>query len=379
MLWLLATQGLLFLYVRRSHSGVAAIGACIFVALSPFALLPGVMGFSVAASRFAALAAVTATVWLLTTSRPRPFHGVVAGLATVPGDRAVHTGLLARGHLPRREPAHPRLPGKALSRAIGAPALRPDAHHGCGGGGRAGMEPEALDGLVDGGGETLAQLASSQETMQKAIGADISGREPTRLEVARLAWFQVEKNLPDLLFYLNPNPMPLPVDETVVTSPPRTRLVLLWFVPFVLVGLARAIRRGWHPHHAIFLIYAVGVIPVALTCSFLRAFRIDLLVLPAAVWCGLGVDWVVARVRSLAPAWLLHLVAVAAITAGSLYTARYLGWPGDLRRPAGGNAGPGPPRPLRSHRHRDLGSSRKRVPDLPGPRSDWIVATSARP
>jgi hypothetical protein len=327
MLWLLATQVLLFQFVRRSQSSVAALGACFFVALSPFALLPGVMGFSVAASRFAALGAVAATVWLLSTSRPRPHDGILAGLAlylaTVQYTPArllvvvclwiaLPTLAIRARHLRKLDLL--RLGGllMVVALVVGVQTRR-----------------DRLSAYFDGGGETLFQLTLNPTHMRDTIGVDISGREPTWAEVGRAAWSQVRKNLPELIFYLNPDPRRLPVDETVVTSPPHIRMVLLWFVPFVLLGLVRAIRRCWEPCHAILLIYAVGVIPVALTCSFLRAFRIDLLALPAAVWCGLGIDWAVTRMRGLAPVWLLHVSAVTAVVAGSWYTAHYLGWPGD--------------------------------------------------
>lgn len=331
MLWLLGFQVLLFVFVRRSYSTTAALGACLFVALSPFALLPGVMGFSVTASRFAALVALAATVWLLTTMRQRAFDGALAALALylatvqyAPARLLVLICLVvAIPTLAIRARKLERLP---LLRLLGLLVVV---------GAVVGIQASAgrLGRYVDSGGETLVQLSVDRSYVRSTIGLDIEQGSLSLSAMARVAAFQVRKNLPDLLFYINPDPRRLPVDETVVTSPPRVRLVLVWFLPLVLLGAARAVRRWREPPSSVLLLYTATLLPFALTCSFLRAFRVDLLVLPTAVWCGVGVDRVVALLRGWPPRWVGHLVATAVIAALACYTAGYLGWPGNRVEP----------------------------------------------
>lgn len=331
VLWLLAFQVLLFGFVRRYISTVAALGACLFVALSPFALLPGVMGFSVAASRFAALLALAATVWMLATPRPRALDGVWAGLvlylATVqyaPARLLVVVCLvvvtLALARRARRLETVPLLRLAGLLLVAGA-VVAVQAWH------------NRLSEFVNGGGETPLQLASDGSYMKEHIGIEVTQGRLELSALGRLAIFQIRKNLPDLLFYLNPDPRRQPVDETVVTSPPRVRLVLAWFVPFVVIGAASAIRRWREPRHSLLLLYTAILVPFALSCSFLRAFRIDLLVLPSAVWCGLGLELAVRRLRGRGLGWALHTAAVSVIVVLAFFTASYLGWPGSRAEP----------------------------------------------
>lgn len=331
MVWLLAFQVLLFRFVRRYFSTVAALGACLFVALSPFALLPGVMGFSVAASRFAALLALAATVWLLATPRPRALDGVWAGLALylatvqyAPARLFVVVCLAVA--LPTLASRARRLERLPLLRVLGLLAVTGVA---------VGVQASTgrLANFADGGGETPLRLSVDRDHVRSAIGLDIQQGSLSLSTMARVAVFQVRKNLPDLLFYINPDPRRLPVDETVVTSPPRVRLVLAWFLPLVLFGAARAVRNWREPLSSLLLLHTAILVPFALTCSFLRAFRVDLLVLPAAVWCGVGVDRLVTLLRGRAHHWVGHLVATAVIAVLACHTARYLGWPGNRAEP----------------------------------------------
>lgn len=328
--WALACVPLAFAMVRRFFSPVAAAGTAAFLALSPFVLFGAVHAFALSANRFFALLAVFAVLEFCQPRRPRWRDGVVCAaalyLATVqytPGRLVPLIGLALILIVEAR--ALVSAPGSWLGERAGRLAiLLVLLAAAVGVQARFGRVPDYLSG----GGESLLALVHSEGFWRQVQGRPEIARSPGVRDVLAGTLHLARRNVPEAAWHLRPTWGERDPRMLAVECPPRIRLLLWWQAPLVLVGLAASLRRFREPPHAMLLLWLGLSIPAAILSTFLRAYRIDLWVLPLAVWFGLGIEALVRRL----PVWPRrrwgHAVAVVTVVALAGSNLALFRWPG---------------------------------------------------
>jgi 4-amino-4-deoxy-L-arabinose transferase-like glycosyltransferase len=172
-------------------------------------------------------------------------------------------------------------------------------------------------------GEQVFGLFRNPNTIPALVGIDrgaapaVSGAldREAKLEIVRMV---VRKTFGELVELVSANPSPRARGAVVTFDPPPMSLYFAPLAALVLLGLARSLTRWRSWRYSAFVLFALGYCGVLLFTNRVDPHRGILLVIPLAIWFGLGVREVGEQARRLrvprAVSWLLALgLAISAI------------------------------------------------------------------
>jgi hypothetical protein len=329
----LLSMVVLFSFVRHSFGVTAAVAATAFFGLNTPILFYGRYGSSLAGTILAVLLAFHATWGFLGRGRWTLLRAGLCAVALFAATLQYSPGRLAVLFLLGTIPLVLLVEFRRTkwSHWIGALLIAVAA------GGVWSFETanERQHYFLHARGEHVLGFFRNPDTIPALVGIDRRfPKEPMdtdrKLEVVRMV---VAKTYAELVALTSPNPRPRTNGAVVLYDPPPMPLYFAPAAVLALLGVARSVAawRSWR--YATPLLFAAAYAVVLLFTNRVDPHRGALLLIPFALWVGLGADEagrLARRLRTPSAVLLVLAVALAAAAALSDVTIRYRSRPADI-------------------------------------------------
>ncbi len=322
----LAAMAVLYSLVRRYFDVVTATAAAILFGLNTPVLLYGRYGSSIAGTLLAVLLAIYATWYFLERGRGVLGRALLCGAALfvatlqyAPARLAVVflLGLIPFALLVERRGTSRRWAGAVLVALVAVGVWTFQVHNG------------RQDYFLHGRGEQVFGMFRHPNTIPALVGTDrkfSTGKmdRSQKLEVVRMV---LQKTSQELIEFVTPQALQRGRGLVVEYDPPALTLYFAPVAVFALLGLARSLTfwRSWR--YSAPLLFAVAYSTVLLFTNRIDSHRGVLLVIPLAIWFGLGIREVGSVGRRLRlPTALLAALALA-FAASAVYADVHIRYP----------------------------------------------------